>query len=53
MNFNVESAVFSEGLTITALPVASAAAADQHNRQKGKVNGWIMTTTPIGSLKVK
>ena len=35
MNFSVVSEVISDGLMITVLPQAIAAAASQHNRQSG------------------
>ena len=52
MNLSVVSVVSSEGLTITELPAASAAAASQQNSTSGKLKGRMMTTTPMGSLTV-
>lgn len=41
----------SGGLTITALPVASAAAAFSANSSTGKLNGKMAATTPSGALR--
>ena len=53
MNLMVVRAVFSEGLTITALPAPSAAAASQQNSTTGKLNGRMMTAVPKGDFVVK
>ena len=52
MNFSVVRVVSSEGLTITELPAAIAAAASQHSSTRGKLKGRMVTTTPMGSLTV-
>ena len=49
MNSSAEAEVYSDGLTTTVLPAASAGASFHASSSNGEFHGMIIAITPIGS----
>ncbi len=52
MNSSTEAEVYSEGLSTTVFPAASAGASFHAVNSKGEFHGVIAATTPSGSCRV-